>query len=138
MITDVVQYFKERMDFLKYSEWDSGFSYDDIPSDLYDGAYHVEFFKGEQVKMYQVGQSVNVGLIVRVFRKGFADSGKLADQGLKDVDLILRDILDSKNRTTGVVKNVELKTFELKKYSETNENSSILEINLTALTYLAV
>lgn len=139
MITDVVQYFRDGLEAIGFEEWAGGFSFENIPADILDGSFHVDGAMKGSVKSVSNGAvAIEVEIKIRIFRKEFAEPINLLNQCLADLDSVIKKLVDSKNRITGVVKNVELRGFELSKLNDKNDNDSILSIDFAALTFIAV
>lgn len=132
-LSDVRPFFRTRLDSLGYKEWQDGFAFDNIPQTLLDGSYHIESGTISGSPVNQRTQSLEYGIVVRVFFRGFRDPAGAIDSAISASETILADILSTSNRVGTDIKDVLVNSIVPTPLSGTNDNDVILEIDFSAI-----
>lgn len=135
-LTSVRPFFRTRLNGLGFSEWKDGFQSDNIPRSLLDGAYHIESGLVTPTAPNQQLSVFDSEVVVRVFFKGFRSPADAIDKALEKAEVILSDILqpDVKHSLT-CIKDIRSEQITVEPLAATNDNSVILTMNFTAVTY---
>ena len=137
-ITALRPYFRTQLNALGYKEWPGGFSFDNIPSTLLDGAYHIETIDSARRGPWsQQTQDIEFPVTIRVFLKGYRDVSQMMDDALSEYDSILTRVLDPTRRLTSSIKNIFPERMKLEAVAATNDNDAILEITFNCLIIFA-
>ena len=70
-LTNIKSYFRTRLDSLSFTEWDDAFNVSNIPANLLDKAYHIQFDNVVGDKLNGENQTAKSTIIIRLFFKGF-------------------------------------------------------------------
>jgi hypothetical protein len=126
--TDIRPYFNQRLSAQGLAEWSDGFGFENIPDDILDGAFHVEFgeFAGEgQNQNHQVS---GVTVTCRVFKKGYAGPQAAIDEAIQLAQTLVKDCVKPANRLTQSFKNVVFQSMNVQPLAESNDNSLIIVV----------
>lgn len=127
--TVIRPYFRARLDALGLREWTDGFNFENIPSDIFDGAYHIEFgdFSGEGQN--QVDLETSVRVVCRIFKKGYADPQRGIDEAIELKQQFVIDSTSSENRLSQSFKNVRYIASVVRAFAESNDNKIVTEVS---------
>jgi hypothetical protein len=110
-------------------EWKDGFNTANIPSNILDGAYHVEVGQISGLPASQLVHGFTAPITVRLFFKGYRDPQAVKDAALDKADVILNAVLRPSVRlqTDGLkdVRPVSIRPIPL---DQSNDNALILEL----------
>jgi hypothetical protein len=124
-------YFRERLTGLAYKEWTDGFNIENIPSTLFNKAFHVEHTGTNGSPHDNMCVMVEPSYLVRVFLKGFKDPRAKIDQAMDFAEDIIKDCISSPQRLNPPqVWNVKFNQLDIRPL-ETNDNAIIIEIGFT-------
>lgn len=136
MLTDARNYFRNILDPMGFLEWQTAFSYDNIPSTILDNHYHMEVTGiDSQASSHQV-HAFDYNLTLRIFKKGFRDESESIDAAIETSQTILCEILDPNNRLSTTIVDVVLNTINLIPIGVSNDNSVICELAFTVKLYI--
>lgn len=121
-------YFRERLDSLDLTEWRDGFNFENIPADILDNAYHVEFGEFTGTSLNQNDLESLVRVTIRVFRQGYSDPLGGIDDSIALQEEIVRECLKPTNRLTQAFKNVIFVTSQVRALDESNDNAMVTEV----------
>lgn len=131
-------YFRKILNPLGLKEWREGFAINNIPSNIYDRAYHLETGIVSGGPANQCDQETNTNITVRVFLKGYRDTTEAIEKALGIGEIIVKKAINVANRTgSHPVKNVfynQMITLPLDAVE--NDNAVILEMDFTVLVIL--
>ncbi len=133
-------YFRARANTIGLREWKDGFSFSNIPSNIFDKAYHIEIGPGVGVSLNQNDQVINVQVIVRIFVKGFRDSAAGIDTAEALAENLIIEALDPVKRltqTTGI-KQVTFENVDYEPPLGDNDNLVIASVQFRVLTILGL
>lgn len=121
---DVRPYFRARVEAVGgLQEWTDGFNFDNIPSTILDGSYHLDSGSFSNIKQNQDCLDASGTFTVRVFLKGFRDPQDGIDRGWAKGQAIVQECLKASNRATQAgIKNVQLLTFAVEPLDVSNDN----------------
>lgn len=132
-ISNVRGFYKTRLEGLGFEQWDDGFNFENIPSTILDGAFHIEVNPSSGGPTNQTIQNVTMPVTVRVFRKGFRNVSEGIDSAILDVENIICDIIAPAVRLSSDIKNVVLDGFSVNPLDDSNDNAIMIELNFTNL-----
>lgn len=127
--TYIRPYFRTHLDALELREWKDGFNFENIPSDIFDGAYHIEFgdFSGESQD--QVDLMTLVRVTCRIFKKGYADP----QAGIDEMIALLQEFIETatlpENKLNETFKGLLFVSALVRAYDETNDNKIVGEVS---------
>lgn len=130
-LANIYPYFRARMNALEYREHEDGFSRDNIPSSLLNESYHILTSSGVGGSINQNHQDVGVNVNLMVAYKGFRHPSDAKEKALVEIDKILKEICNIKNRTSSLL-NVVFDGFDMVELDVTNDNVVMVEMNFTA------
>lgn len=131
----VLPYFRARMSALGYAEWDDSFNFKNIPENIVNGAYHLEFETATSGPANQQPHRFDSPVILRVFFKGYRDTKQVRDDALTNADTILAEILDPNNRLGTTLKDIVPSTIDIVTVDDSNDNDIILEMVFSTVFY---
>ena len=125
-------FIKDTMADLGYRFWPDGFNIENIPSTVFNKAFHIEVTGTNSNEYGNLCQIRNTNFILRVFVKGFRDVGGMIDTSLDYADDILANITSIPERLSvdGVL-NIHSESIDLRPL-ESNDNAIIIELGLRA------
>ncbi len=130
--------FKTRLNTLGYQEWVDGFNFENIPSTILDGAFHIEVNPGTGGPTNQTVQPGEMPVTVRVFRRGFKNVSDAIDECVLDLENIVCDLIAPSVRLGSGIKNIVFDGYSLNPLAESNDNAVMLEINFTNFVMLQI
>lgn len=133
-------YFRTQANNIGLREWKDGFSFSNIPSNIFDKAYHLEPGPGVGVKLNQNDQEINFQMIVRIFVKGFRDPASGIDTAISLAENLITEALDPATRltqTTGI-KQVTFENVSFEPPLGDNDNLVIATVQFRVLTILGL
>lgn len=135
-LTDVRQYFRDRMDAINYNEWRDGFNVDNIPSTVLDRSYHVESGSISTTASSHQPHRFDCPITLRVFFKGYNEPAQAIDDAYLYCESILGEILLPENRFNNPLTDVQPQDISVSPLTLQNDNAVILEINFLAITFI--
>ncbi len=136
-LTNIKPYFRSRLDFLGFNEWDDAFNVDNIPETTLDNAYHILLPSITGGSINQLDQPTSSAVEVLLFLKGYRNSNEAIDQAILNVETILKDVCNVVNRTS-VLLNVVFDEATIDKINNANDSSVVLTLNFTAFVQVGV
>lgn len=131
-------YFKTHLDAAGLHEHSDAFNRDNIPEDLLDGAYHVEFGDFIGVRFNQSDYQNNVQVYVRIFKNAFYDTQSGYDEMISIGEDVTKRIMKPTNRNGLALKQIFLNRMTANRFAESNDNSMFLEMDFTVTHELDV
>lgn len=133
-LSDVRTYFRTRLNYLGYKEWDDGFNYENIPENIIDKAYHIENFEGDKVSLNQTDLEIDMKVVTRIYFKGFRTIKEALDRADEKLETIFVEVLKPTNRLTGSsgLRDIQLDSFVKLPIAASNDNTILAEITWTA------
>jgi hypothetical protein len=125
-ITNIKTYFRTHLDANGFSEWTDAFNVNNIPSNILDKAYHIQFDSINGEKMHGENQTTKSIVLVRMFFKGFRNPNEGIDTALSESNDVILDIMKPTNRFGTDVKNTKFLTMSLEPVSDSNDNSIVV------------
>lgn len=135
-LSDVRPFFRTRFEGLGFTEHQDAFSVNNIGEAVLDDSFHIESGVVSSVNE-PLTHIFTYPILVRIFKKGFADPIDALDAIDQTRADILDDILDPANRlqTTGI-NNVEFIDSSTLPLDDSNDNAIVLELNFNATVIL--
>lgn len=133
-------YFRARMNALGYSEWTDAFNFQNIPSNIINGAYHIESIDVENEALDHGDLVTTTPVTVRLFLKGFRYPAEAIDKALLKLEDIYKEILSPANRLngTGGLRNVLFTSSQLVPFDISNDNGVIVVMRFRAQVNVCV
>lgn len=137
-LEQVRPYFRTVMNNLGYTEWTDGFNWQNIPSTVVDGSYHMELLEASGLKQNQNDIEIEQPIVVRLFVKGFRDPAAGIDLSMEKLVGIIKEALKSSQRTLGTyLKNVKFVSASPEPFGESNDNMVMMRMQFDTLVILA-
>jgi hypothetical protein len=128
-------YFRARMNSLGYREWTDGFNIDNIPSTLFDRAYHIEMTGASGGPHNNQSILMEPSFLVRAFLKGFRNPASKIDEATVRAQSIIEDCIKASLRLDEPkVWNVNFDNLDIRPL-ETNDNAIIIELGFRCRVY---
>ncbi len=135
-ITDVRQYFKDRMYALGYNEWTDAFNIENIPSSILDKSFHVESGAIASSASNHQPHRFDCSITTRLFLKGYNNPSEAVDDAYVHCEDILGEILSPSNRLGTNVHDVQPVSIAVDPLTASNDNSVVLIIIFNAITFM--
>lgn len=136
-LANVRAYLKSRMDGLGYTEWRDGFKSDNIPETILDRSYHILVETIEGGSINHTHQDTFSQVSMKVFYRGYLDVTEAVDTAILGVETIVKDICKVSNRTSTIL-NVVFNGVEISPLNEVNDNSVLVDMDITVRVVLGV
>lgn len=139
-LTGARSYLRSRAKAIGLKEWTDGFNFENIPSTLINGAFHIQSDSGNGIKLNQHDQELSFNQTVRIFVKGYRDPASGIDSAIKITEDLIKETVSAKNRLTQSdgIKNVILDGFNFETGDQSNDNLIIASITFRIISILGV
>lgn len=139
-ITAARSYLRSRAKTIGLKEWSDGFNFDNIPSTVINGTFHISSGAGSGVKLNQHDQEITFNQTVRIFIKGYRDVSSAIDYAVKVTEDLIKESVSPKNRLTqsGGIKNIVLDSFNFEEGDQSNDNLVVASITFRIFTVLSL
>lgn len=118
-------YFIDTLDKMALKRWPDAFSFDNIPSNIIDGAYHVLLLTANGVTTSNQHVEIIQPVEVRVFFKGYRDVEQAELECRTKANLIISSLCYVGNQTQNI-NGVYLDTFEVVPFeTDTQDNVAV-------------
>lgn len=124
-------YFEARMQAVdpELREWEDAFNIENIPSNVLDKAWHLEFGAFTYSGTAHLCMSFNCPVRLRVFLKGYRNPKEAVDLGVILSDAIVKEACKPSNRLTQPsIKNVLPSVINVQALTESNDNVALLDL----------
>lgn len=133
MITDVKKYARARMVALNYVEHEDALNVENIPSQAFGRAFHVQVGEAQAVSQAQDNVEIDVPFTVRLFLKGQKNMKTSFDAATAALDAILAAFCAAASRLTySGVQNVLFNAGGVDPVAGSNDNALIVRAEFTA------
>jgi hypothetical protein len=113
---------------LTYKEHPDGFNTNNIPSTIFNKAFHVEFTGSSSIAHDNMCLRTDVNFTARVFLKGFRNPALKIDEAMVAGDEIIKAIVSMPQRTeTNGILNSHFVSMDIRPL-DTNDNAIIIEL----------
>jgi len=120
-----------------FREWEDGFSFDNIPSNILDGSWHLTFNPFTYTGTAQTCLGFSCPVVLRVFLKGHRCPQDAIDKALDLADSIISEICAPVNRLSqAYIKNVLPSNVDIQALDSSNDNAVILILGFNNTIYL--
>jgi hypothetical protein len=139
-LSGVREFFADQMTVLKMREWTSPFTIDNIPSTIFDKAYHLDLGRmaiasvpNGQGKAFTFDNTVTL----KFLRKGFDDASKAVDAGLDQAQNIIGAIVvGSRGLDQKGLKIVVPTSLDVQPFSQNNTHAVVVVLTFKAVFIL--
>jgi hypothetical protein len=133
VLSNTRMYLRKVMNDLGYKEHPEAFTFENIASRVLDKSYHVSYTTTTGIDRSQATQAADVGLVLRVFFKGFNKNAEKMDFGYDSAEEIISSAIspDRVQNNSFKVTNCTFDTLDVFEFSPTNDSSLFIEINFT-------
>lgn len=135
MITDVLEYYRTKLNALGLKEHDDVFDITNIPENTSDKTYALEWLPTAGVDQNLVNLTIDQSIVLRVFVEGFKNPRLTRDTAISRADSYMKSLLDHYNNNATSVKNMTLNSFNITPISTTNNKDMLIELVTTARIY---
>lgn len=135
-LTAIRPYFRARLDSLSYVEWTDGFNFENIPSNILDGSYHLESGQASGIKQNQDDLELSQVLTARLFIKGYRDPASAIDSGHEKGEAIIKECLKATLRLTSSIKNITFTNMDIEPVALSNDNAVIVRMEFNIFTII--
>lgn len=138
-LVDVRAYIRARMDGLGHKEWEDGFNFDNIPSNLLNKSYHMEVLPIDAEQTNNRSMEFSYPMTVRLFVKGYRTPAAAIDKAIEYGETAIKDIVNAVNRSTNAcIKNVLSGGLNVIPLSDSNDNSVVLEMSFVTTIIIEI
>lgn len=129
-------FFRSRLEALGYTEHADAVDFSNIPSNLLSETFQIESLPISGGPANQRAHEFDYGLILRVFKRGFADPVTAYDSADSDIGLILSDLLAPSVRLGVDIKDIVPLSISKIPLSGSDDNDLIIEFNFSVKVIL--
>ena len=137
-LSNIKSYFRTKLNTLGYKEHDDGFNSENIASSNLNSAYFIELGDISLESHSMSDLSLLATVNVKVFFKGYRTPKDTIDNVIVKGEAILKSFLNHSDRLSGNLKDVVLDNMFIEKLSDSNDNSMMLNIDLTTKVIMDV
>ncbi len=137
-LTAVRSHFREKLNSLKLREWTDGFDVENIPSTLFDRAYHIGAPSGNNVLLNQGALTITGTFEVKLFLKGFRNNALAIDQAIEAAENAIKECSLAATNAKGNLKKITPGQLTIEPYAATNDNAVIVNITFEAMVVLQI
>lgn len=139
-LADIKQYFRDRFDYLGYSEHTDGFDRTNIGQNVLNKSYHVLLESVDGGPVSHTHQETNSSVLVSVFFGPDRDIQSIIDESISAMDDIIVECCKLINRTnTGAgIFNVVFDGCSFNPLSDEQNNAVLVEINFTVTVLMGI
>lgn len=135
-LTDVRNYFRNRMYALGYNEWTDEFNIENIPSTILDKTYHVESGDIASTASNHQPHRFDCPVTIRLFLKGYDNPVSAVDDAYVHCEDVLAEVLLPANRLSDDIHDVQPVNIAVEPLTASNDNSVVLVITFNAITFM--
>lgn len=136
--SDIRPYFKTHLDAEGLTEWTDAFNTNNIPEDILDGSYHIQFGEFTLESFNQSDYQNTVRVLVRIFKNAFVETQTGYDEVVSVGESVAIRIMRPTNRVNETFKQVVLDRMAISQLADSNDNSMVLEMEFTVYDNLNV
>lgn len=128
---DLRPYFEERMKAVDCDlrEWPDAFNAENIPSQILDKSWHVEFGPFNYTGTAHTCLHFDCPVQLRVFIKGYREPKEAVDSALKLANDVVKECCKPSNRLNQAhIKNVLPNLVDIRELAQANDNCAVLEL----------
>lgn len=132
-------YFEARMSVVDsdFKEWEDAFNIENIPSNVLDKAWHLEFGAFTYTGSAHTCLGFDCPVRLRVFVKGYRNPKEAVDLGLVLSDAIVKEVCKPSNRLTQpLLKNVLPSVINVQALAESNDNVALVDLNFNCQIFI--
>lgn len=137
-LTKIKPWFRDRFDTLDFEEHVDGFNVDNIGELDLDRVYHILVRRINGAPINHTDQKTESDVSVQVFFKGGRTASEAIDQALYEVEQIVKECCNVKNRTSDGLLNVVFQRAEIEPRGEDNDNSVLVTLDFTVTVLVGV
>ena len=126
-------FLRNQFESLGFREWNDGFNFANIPSNLLDKSFHIESGPRSGGPANQIDHDFSYPVVIRVFKKGFRYPGDALDDADATIDTVYGAVLNPVNSLGTDIKDIVPDTVSTIQLGPTNDNAIIIEFNLTII-----
>lgn len=132
----VKPYVVGKMNTLGFTQWTDAFGEDNLPSTLLDKSYHFRIVSLDGVAVNQETMEFNLLFEVKIFFKGFHDTGDSLDQSLVDCQSVIADLQNIADQATAQIKGMYFDSMTLEPFDEAvNDNIIVATLRFNARVF---
>lgn len=133
-------YLRARAEAIGLREWEDGFNFSNIPSNIIDKSYHIESNQAVGVALNQHCQDLNFSHTVRIFVKGFRSAAQGIDSAIAISEDYIKECVTAANRVaqTNGIKNVVFENVNFDAQDSSNDNLVVASLTFRIFSVLAV
>lgn len=137
-LSAIKPWFLLRMETLNFEEHVDGFNTDNIGEIDLDRAFHVRPIRVNGGGINHTDQRTEVDVEVKVFFKGGVNASDAIDTAMIEVESIVKECCNIKNRTSNGLLNVIFQRAEIEPRSLDNDNSVLVTFGFTVFVLIGV
>ena len=135
-LTNLRPYLRSVMNSLGYSEWTDGFNWENIPSTIIDGTYHLEVQENSSAKQNQYDIEIEIPVVIRLFTKGFRDPASGIDDMISKIEGIIKEACKP-TASLGSLVSCKFRTMAVEPFIVSNDNLIMGRIEFSNILILA-
>jgi len=137
-LSSIKTWFQDRFDTLGFEEHVNGINTDDIGDIDLDRVYHIRPLTVGGGTINHTDQRTESDVEVKVFFKGGRNASEAVDSAIFEVEQIIKECCNIKNRTSSGLLNVVFQRVDIEPRSIDNDNSVLLTFTFTVIVLIGV
>ena len=139
-LAEVRTYFRSRMDFLNYREWEDAFNFENIPERILDKSYHIDNYQLSNIKTNPNHIDISQRVTIRFFLLGRRNPAGAVDDAMVALDEIYADILRPENRLNAgsCLRNITLADTLIQPLNLDNDNGVMVSVGFNTQLFVCI
>lgn len=135
-VTLVKPFVTSKLTALGYTEWTDAFGEDNLPSTLIDKSFHYRIISVDGTSFNQETIEYNLIFEVKIYFKGFNNTGSALDQSLADCEIVIADFQNIADQSTSQIKGLYFDSMTLEPLDEAlNDNIIVATLRFSVRVY---
>lgn len=126
-------YFRQILNGLGYTEHQTGFDFLNLPNNMVNKSYHLNYGPVAGGPVNQADQQTDVSMVVRLFYDGYNDVDGVIDSSIDATETVIKQCCSIENRLNNslCIKNVTFEGFLIEPRALSNDNQMVIEMDFT-------
>lgn len=124
---------------LGFNEWTDAFGEDNLPSTLIDKSFHYRLVSLDATSFNQETVEYNLVCEVKIYFKGFADTGLALDQSLVECENVIADLQNIEDQATSQIKGLFFDSMSLDPFDDAlNDNIIVATLRFSVRVFRCI
>lgn len=137
-LTAIKPWFQKRLSKLEFKEHPDGFNVGNIDELNFDRAWHFRLTNVNGKPISMTDQSTDSDCEIQVYLSGDRDSASAIDSAIYEVEQIVKECCNIKNRTSDGLLNVVFKRAEIAPRGSTNDISVLVTLDFSVTVLIGI